>query len=110
MEAIAVVATPPIVDRVGLRYIDRLKGNDLSRLDAYVLPQLRVMYGAVGEGLTLEHSVSDSLIRIANDERMQVRSGLLPQGASFDAALAPLQESAWVLDRRRFHCHGRVRV
>lgn len=106
LTAITAIATPPVVDRVGIRYIDRLSGADLSRLAEYVLPQLRVLYGAVGDGLSVEHSVSDTLIRVGNDEGIQVRSGLLPPNGAFDAAVSPLPEPAWLLDIDVFTVHG----
>ena len=96
--AVASVALPPVVDRVGLRYIDRLTGGYVGRVNEYVVPQLRVLHGSVDESLVLEHSVSDSMIRISDDERLQVRSGMLPPNGSFDPALAPVPEQTWVLD------------
>jgi uncharacterized protein (TIGR04255 family) len=98
LTAIASVAAPPVVDRVGLRYIDRLTGDQLVELSRYVVPQLRVLHGSVSQGLPLEYSVSDTLIRIADDERLQARSGLLPPNGGFDPALPPLNEPSWVLD------------
>jgi uncharacterized protein (TIGR04255 family) len=106
LRAVAGVALPPVVDRVGLRYIDRLTGDHVGRVKEYVVPQLHVLHGAVGGSLVLEHSVSDSLIRISDDERLQVRSGMLPPNGSFDPALAPLPEQTWVLDLDVFTVQG----
>lgn len=100
------VANPPVVDRVGLRYIDRLSGDQLNRLNDYVVPELRVLLGAVGGGMSLEHSVSDTLVRINENERMQVRSGLLPPNGSFDPALPALSVPSWVLDLDVFTVQG----
>lgn len=108
LTAVAFVSRPPVVDRVGVRYIDRLTGNDLVRLNEYIVPELRVLYGAVGGGLVLEHSVSDTVIRIAENERMQVRSGLLPPNGGFDPALSPLPEPSWVLDLDVFTIQGGI--
>ncbi len=96
--AIASVALPPVVDRVGLRYIDRLSGAALPRVPEYVVPQLQVLHGGVAPDLELQHSVTDSLIKISPSEVLQVRSGLLPGGAGFDPALQPLADTSWVLD------------
>ena len=106
MVAVAAVALPPVVDRVGLRYISRLTGDDLGRIGEYIEPEFRVLHGAIGDGLSLEHSVSDSVLRIADDERMQIRSGLLPPGGGFDPSLAPLPEPSWLLDLDVFTVQG----
>ena len=98
-EAVAAVSTPPIVDRVGLRYIDRVCDEaDLERLDNYLNPRLRVLDGAVASPLTVEYSISDTILRIAEDERLKVRSGLLPPRAVFDPVIAPIDTPSWVLD------------
>jgi uncharacterized protein (TIGR04255 family) len=97
-QALAAVALPPVVDRVGMRYIDRLVGEQLPRVPDYVIPQFHVLCGAIESPLTLHHSVTDSLIEIAETERLQVRSGLLPAGGGFDPSLPLLSEPSWVLD------------
>lgn len=96
--AIASVALPPVVDRVGLRYVNRFSGEALQRVPEYVIPELRVLHGAIASELELQHSVTDSVIKIASGDALQVRSGLLPAGAGFDPALAPLPEASWLLD------------
>ena len=106
LTAAASVALPPVVDRVGLRYVDRLQGEALARLGDYINPALRVLHGMVGAGLEVEHSVSDTLIRLADDARLRVRSGLLPPGGSFDPAVPPVAEPSWVLDLDVFTVRG----
>ncbi len=100
--ALAAVALPPVVDRVGIRYIDRLAGEALEKVPAYVVPELSGLLGCVEQPLLLFHSVTESQIEIANDERMLVKSGLLPAGAAFDPALPPVGEPSWVLDMDAF--------
>ncbi len=96
--AITSAALPPVVDRVGLRYIDRLSGERLSRVSRLVIPQLQALSGCVEESLYLRHSITDSLIELSPAEHLRVRSGQLPPGAAFDPALPPLQEPSWLLD------------
>ena len=106
-DAVSSVDLPPIVDRVGLRYVDRLRGdNDLGRLGDYVTSRLCVLHGAVDVDLPIEHSVTETVIRIADDERLKVRSGLLPPGALFDPVLLPASEPTWVLDIDVFTSRG----
>jgi uncharacterized protein (TIGR04255 family) len=100
------VSAPPVVDRVGLRYVDRFEESLLDRLHDYVIPPLRVLHGTVGEPLGMEHSVSDSQIILGDDERLKVRSGLLPPGGVFDPVLPPVQSPSWVLDLDIFTLQG----
>jgi uncharacterized protein (TIGR04255 family) len=106
-EAIVAVSTPPIVDRVGLRYIDRIRDvGDLERLDDYLNPRLRVLDGAVASPLVVKHSVSDTVLQITEDELLKVRSGLLPPMAVSDHVLAPIDTQSWVLDLDIFTATG----
>lgn len=106
-QAVAAVAAPPVVDRVGMRYIDRVQeADDLARLNDLVNPRLRVLDGAVATPLEVEYSVSDTIIRVADDERLKVRTGLLPPGAAFDPVLRPISQPSWVLDLDIFTTAG----
>lgn len=104
--ALAAVTLPPVVDRVGLRYIDRLVGERLPRVPEFVIPQLQALCGFVEPPLATHHSVTDSLIEIAETERLQVRSGLLPAGGGFDPALPVVPEPSWVLDMDVYTTQG----
>jgi uncharacterized protein (TIGR04255 family) len=52
----------------------------------------------MAEGLSLEHSVSDSQIVLGDNERLKVRTGLLPPGGVFDPVLPPVSSLSWLLD------------
>jgi uncharacterized protein (TIGR04255 family) len=98
-EGVAAAALPPVVDRVGVRYINRVAGQErLAQLDGLVIAQLRGLVGAVDEQMPLVHSVTESQVAIGDSERLQVRSGYLPGGAAFDPSLPPLSEPSWMLD------------
>lgn len=96
--AVASAALPPVVDRVGIRYIDRLTGDALDKVPMYVMPELGALVGYVDSPLVLNHSITESQIEIDGGERMLVRSGLLPPGAAFDPALPAVPEQSWILD------------
>lgn len=96
--AVASAALPPVVDRVGIRYIDRLTGDALERVPTYIRPELSALVGHVDSPLVLHHSITESQIEIDAGERMLVRSGLLPPGIAFDPALPAVSEQSWVLD------------
>jgi len=96
--AVASAALPPVVDRVGIRYIDRLTGDALDKVPMYVIPGLSALVGHVDSPLVLNHSITESQIEIDAGERMLVRSGLLPPGGAFDPALPAVPEQSWILD------------
>lgn len=104
--AVAAVALPPVVDRVGIRYIDRLTGPAVEQVPSYVIPELAGLVGCVDGPLGLHHSITESQLEIGPNERMLVRSGLLPAGSSFDPALQPIGEPNWVLDMDVFTTHA----
>jgi len=107
LAAVEKVAAPPIVDRLGLRYINRIEGNDqLADIGALVNDRLLVMSGSVGSGMSLQHSISDSLITIGSADQMQVRTGLLPPGGAFSPGVATSEVTSWVLDVDVFSAHG----
>jgi len=106
-DAVATVSLPPLVDRVGLRYIDRLRdAADLARLGDYVAPSLLGVQGHADASLEVEYSITEALVRIASDERLKVRCGVLPPGGLFDPALSPCPEASWVLDADIFTTEG----
>ena len=106
-DAVTEVSIPPLVDRVGLRYIDRLRDvADLARLSEYVAPSLLGVHGHAGAGLAVEYSITEALVRVSLDERLKVRCGVLPPGGVFDPALAPCLEPSWVLDADIFTTEG----
>ena len=105
-EAVAQVALPPIVDRVGLRYVDRLTGDDLARLPQYVVAPLRGLAGSLAPDLVLQHSITDSVITFDGDSAMQLRSGLLPPQTSFDPLLVGIPEPSWLLDMDAYSLRG----
>jgi uncharacterized protein (TIGR04255 family) len=104
--AIAAVALPPVVDRVGLRYIDRLSGDALVRVPDYIIPELRALFGCVEAPLAIHHSLTESQIELGVGEQMLVRSGLLPAGGAIDPSLPPIDQPSWILDMDVFTTSG----
>lgn len=106
--AVGRVAPPPVVDRVGLRYINRIEGEDIQNLEDFVNPRLMLLAGALGSGMALGHTISDSLIVIEPDDQLQIRTGLLPAGVTFSPGVEASSRESWTLDMDVFNGTGHI--
>ena len=87
------------VDRLGVRYTDRLVGarasselNRLVREEALGPARLEL------DGVELLASVNETEFALNDGTRMTARWGVLPPGATLTPDVPPLQERSWVLD------------
>ncbi len=107
--AMASVYKPLVVDNVGLRYIDRVTDDSrLIRLDRHTEPRLSVLCDVTEDNIPAEHSISYSMIRISNNERLRVRSAVLPPSAILDPSVTPTDVKSWVLDLNLFTVKGGI--
>lgn len=90
---------PQIIERFGLRYIDRLIGQDLQDISSLVKPEIAGLMGAEFRE-DIHQTINESLFVIPNGgEKIIARWGLMPGGATFDPdAIEPVAESSWILD------------
>lgn len=90
---------PRTVDRLGVRYIDRLTGESIDAMDRLVRPEMLGVAGTAA-GKLAQLSISEALFDIPDSPaQMRARWGLLPGGGTFDpAAIDPLDERSWILD------------
>jgi len=94
--ALDAVAKLPVYDRLGVRYINRVKGAELEKLASLVRPEILGLGGSSLAGLG--HSVCESLFQ-KGEVSLNTRWGKLPPGATTDpTAIEPIQEPSWVLD------------
>lgn len=99
---------PAVVDRVGVRYIDRVTGDVLRDIAGLIRPEVR---GVIGTdlGQSARHSLSESLF-VDGDGKSQLlaRWGKIPENGTVDpAALEPIPEPSWILDLDMFHVGAR---
>jgi len=94
---------PPVVDRVGVRYIDRVSGPNLDDIESLIRPQVA---GVLGTNLAslVEHAITEHVFRLPDEiGRITARWGLLPPQATVDpAAIDALDERSWLLDLDAF--------
>lgn len=90
---------PKIIERFGLRYIDRLIGQDLQDISSLVKPEMAGIMAAEFREY-IHQTVNESLFVIPNGgEKIIARWGLIPGGATFDPdAIEPVAEASWILD------------
>lgn len=97
VQALEAHLEPKQVDRIGVRYIDRLDGSALHDLTRLVRPEVAGILGAPVAG-NMVHSVTESRFQVGKDQ-MVARWGSLPPGSTVDpAAIEASGEQSWILD------------
>lgn len=88
---------PRVVDRLGIRYVDRVTGGNLVRLPELVRDEI---VGVTSLCAHTKHSLSDSLFVLPDGSgNLAVRWGLLPAHGSTDpTTIEPIDEPSWILD------------
>lgn len=101
VSALAAHVNPKLIDRLGVRYVDRVAGDTLKDIAALLNPEVR---GILGTPIAVDatHSICESMFLLDGD-RMIARWGSLPPGATVDpAAIEPINEPSWILDLDMF--------
>lgn len=90
----------PLIDRLGVRYVNRIADARLvENLAEYVRPEVLGYAGLTGDsGETQLQSSANQARYVADGAALQVRSGLVPAGETVDPAVPPLPQPSWVLD------------
>lgn len=92
---------PVQLDRLGVRYIDRITGDAVDDIAKLVRPEVRGITGTIASAHAA-HALSESVFELP-DARVLARWGVLPAGATVDpAAIEPASEKSWVLDLDMF--------
>ena len=92
---------PAQMDRLGVRYIDRVTGAAVDDIAKLVRPEVRGIIGT-NAATHAAHALCESLFEV-DDARILARWGCLPPGATVDpAAIEPAQEKSWILDLDMF--------
>ncbi len=95
--------SPAIVERLGVRYIDRVKDPELKEIEEMVRPE---MLGILPSSMRQEivHQISDCLLRPAEaDSSIVARWGKIPENITVDpGAIEVLDVPSWILDLDMF--------
>ncbi len=98
IESLAEVMHPPVYDRLGIRYVNRLEGEEvLADLPRLVRPVAQAGLIVPHSGVQVQHSLCDTLF-IDGNSQLQVRWGWLPAGAGIDPTVTAPNVPYWLLD------------
>ena len=101
MGACAEHISPAFWERLGVRYIDRVEGDDaLSQLATLVRPEV---LGIAGEHMRDELNLMLTQAQFAvpvepHEVQLVARTGVMPPGAAFDPTLPATEARTWTLD------------
>lgn len=100
-EALEKHVEPSQLDRLGVRYIDRITGDAVDDIAKLVRDEVRGITGTIAATHAV-HALSESMFELP-DARVLARWGRLPPGATVDpAAIEPVEEKSWILDLDMF--------
>lgn len=92
---------PGQLDRIGIRYIDRITGAAVDDIAMLVRPEVRGITGTAASTHVL-HALSESMFELP-EARVIARWGCLPPDVTVDpAAIEPTKEKSWILDLDMF--------
>jgi uncharacterized protein (TIGR04255 family) len=98
LEVIAELVRPPQVERMGVRYIQRLtEPDDLARLSEYVRPEIAGVCALADDGAQINLCLTQTQA-VVDDAHVTARWGVLPAAAGVDPAIEPVETSSWVMD------------
>jgi uncharacterized protein (TIGR04255 family) len=101
VEALDEHVEPKLIDRLGVRYINRITGAAVDDIAGLVRDEVRGISGTVA-ATHAAHALSESMFELP-DARILARWGRLPPGATVDpAAIEPAKEKSWILDLDMF--------
>lgn len=97
------VVKPAQIERLGLRYIDRISGDAMDKISGLVRPEFLGVLGTVLSN-HIQQSISETIVHLPSDEeRMRIRWGQVPAGKTIELpAIDPINETSWILDLDMF--------
>jgi uncharacterized protein (TIGR04255 family) len=92
---------PAQVDRLGVRYIDRITGEALKAIETLVKAEVRGIAGSV-LSKHMQHAVTEAAFN-TEDSQLLARWGHLPPNGTVDPmAIEPISVPSWILDLDMF--------
>lgn len=97
--------------RLGVRYVNRLDGEDFDMLERFVEPHaLGARAVPTPADVSLVHSLSEAQFALGSSSGLVLRWGVLPAGVSVTPDVPAAATPAWVLDADAFSTTGGARI
>jgi uncharacterized protein (TIGR04255 family) len=108
VRALEATLRPAQVQRLGVRYIDRIEGDAVDEIAGLVRKEMLGVLATPLSGNML-HSIGDTILSLPDGpERLRMRWGRLPPKAVLDpAAIEPIEAPSWILDLDMFSTEAR---
>lgn len=99
VEALKIHIQPSIVDRLGVRYIDRIHGDAYKQLKSLIRSEIAGILNT-DLGLSVQQTISENVLRVPGETwAMLARYGKLPPHATIDpSVLEAIESESWILD------------
>lgn len=92
---------PKLVDRLGIRYVDRISGADVDDIAKLVRQEVRGITGTQA-ATHIQHALTETLFAMGG-HRVLTRWGRLPPGVTTDpGVIEPIDAPSWILDLDMF--------
>lgn len=108
LEALVAHVDPKVIDRLGIRYIDRVAGDNLNDLPQLVRPEVCGVLSTPLASCAL-HSISEAVFVLPeNTGQVMTRWGRVPARGTVDpGAVDAIDEPSWLLDVDAFQAETR---
>jgi uncharacterized protein (TIGR04255 family) len=106
LEALNTHINPKIVDRIGIRYIDRITDNQLDNIDKLIRKEmLGILNTQVASNA--QQVLTETGLSLPNTKwQMVLHWGRLPEKATIDpGTIEPIDKPSWILDIDAFSIH-----
>ncbi len=98
LKAIELHIKPQLVERFGLRYVDRIVNQDIKDISKLVRPEIAGIL-ATEIGGNIHQTINESLFYLPErKEQIIAHWGLIPAHATIDPVVEPIEEPSWILD------------
>jgi uncharacterized protein (TIGR04255 family) len=99
---------PKIVDRLGVRYVDRVIGQDVDDITKLVRAEMIGVLATLMAAYA-QQALSESLLAVPDTKaHLRARWGQVPPHGTVDpAAIEPVETSSWILDLDMFSAESR---
>ena len=99
VEALENSFNPGIIERFGLRYVNRLTDENFQDISLLIKPEIAGITVTSELKQSVRETINQSLFITSNSEEVLTRWGLMPSGRTFDPnAIEAITKDSWIID------------